>query len=40
MKRMAERYPRGREAPIVIGPRAIVRLIVQTVGAIRRMRRD
>jgi hypothetical protein len=36
MRRKRERYSRGREAPIVVTPWAVARLIKQTVDLIRR----
>ncbi len=36
MKRVVERNARGREAPMVITPSAVARLIKQTISAIRR----
>jgi hypothetical protein len=38
MKRIIERNATGREAPIVVGPRALARLIKQLVGGARRRR--
>jgi hypothetical protein len=36
MKRVVERNTSGQEAPMVITPSAVARLIKQTVNAIRR----
>jgi hypothetical protein len=38
MTRKRERISRGREAPIIVTPRAVVRLIKQTAEIVRRRR--
>jgi hypothetical protein len=38
MKRIVDRGAKGQEAPMVITPRALVRLVKQIAGAVRRRR--
>jgi len=38
MRRKRDRGPLGNEAPMIITPRALVRVLAQVVGGVRRLR--